>query len=339
MDMVKKTDMISNGMTQYPEYCAVIRTLGTAGDKFEQEIDSLLAQNHRPAKILAYIPHGYDIPQFANSDKVEFVRTEKGMVTQRSQPFDEVTTPYILFLDDDVYLAPDSVTKLFDALADFDADCVGADVFEIYKLPFVHKVVNLFAGVWPILSRRWSIKIKAGSNFFYNLRPKDVMESQSNSGPCSLCKTEVYKAIHFEDERWIEAGGYALGDDQLFFYKMHIQGFKVLTHHNCGIVHLDAVSSGGIKHEKDSQTKLMYIRYCLWYRTMYQLATNPWQKFVRTISFYCLQTSALFIDTFIGIVKRRSLPVLPRFKGVRNAKAFVRSSEYKAIPRFDAYAS
>jgi predicted glycosyltransferase involved in capsule biosynthesis len=103
-------------------YCAVIRTLGTAGEKFEKEIASLLAQNTPPDKIIAYIPDGYKIPRFSNSEKVEWVRSPKGMITQRSLPFDEVTTEWILFLDDDVYLSPDSVEKLFEGIAQEKGD-------------------------------------------------------------------------------------------------------------------------------------------------------------------------------------------------------------------------
>lgn len=39
-------------------YCAVIRTLGTAGDKYLKELQSLQAQSLQPEKTLVYIAEG-----------------------------------------------------------------------------------------------------------------------------------------------------------------------------------------------------------------------------------------------------------------------------------------
>ena len=45
------------------EYCAAIRTLGTAGDKYLQTLKSLQSQTIPPKKILVYIAEGYDLPK------------------------------------------------------------------------------------------------------------------------------------------------------------------------------------------------------------------------------------------------------------------------------------
>lgn len=88
------------------DYCAVIRTLGTAGEKYQSLLDSLVEQTLTPKKILVYIPHGYPAPKETVGVE-QIVRCEMGMVAQRSLPFDEVDTDYILFCDDDLYLPPD----------------------------------------------------------------------------------------------------------------------------------------------------------------------------------------------------------------------------------------
>lgn len=94
-----------------PKYSIAIRTLGTAGDKFVREIDSILSQTVLPDAIFAYIPNGYSIPEFSGSENITWIRSPKGMVSQRSLPFNEITTPYILFLDDDIEMSPDTVEK------------------------------------------------------------------------------------------------------------------------------------------------------------------------------------------------------------------------------------
>ena len=93
-------------------YCACIRTLGKAGEKYKILLDSLKRQTLQPKKIWVYIPYGYDLPKETIGVE-QYVRCEKGMVHQRSLSFDEVDTNWILFLDDDVYLEDDAVEAVY----------------------------------------------------------------------------------------------------------------------------------------------------------------------------------------------------------------------------------
>ena len=97
------------------DYTVVIRTLGTAGEKYRIELDSLMSQTFPPEEIIVYIAEGYTIPDETCS-KVQYVYVKKGMIAQRALPFDEVKTEWILFLDDDVYLPPTGVELLFKAV-------------------------------------------------------------------------------------------------------------------------------------------------------------------------------------------------------------------------------
>ena len=45
------------------EYTAVIRTLGTAGEKYQQLLDSLQAQTIAPEARMVYIAEGYPLPK------------------------------------------------------------------------------------------------------------------------------------------------------------------------------------------------------------------------------------------------------------------------------------
>ena len=44
------------------DYTVVIRTLGTAGEKYRIELDSLMSQTFPPEEIIVYIAEGYTIP-------------------------------------------------------------------------------------------------------------------------------------------------------------------------------------------------------------------------------------------------------------------------------------
>ena len=110
------------------QYTAVIRTLGTAGEKYQTLLNSLVAQTIQPSAILVYIAEGYPLPK-ETIGKERCIYVKKGMVAQRALLYHEVDTEYILFLDDDVYLASDSVEILCRQLKEKHGDVISPDVF------------------------------------------------------------------------------------------------------------------------------------------------------------------------------------------------------------------
>ena len=93
-------------------YTAVIRTLGTAGEKYQILLDSLNRQTVQPSKILVYIAEGYAIPK-ETIGKEQYIYVKKGMVAQRALLYHEVDTEFILFLDDDLFLPDNFVEKMY----------------------------------------------------------------------------------------------------------------------------------------------------------------------------------------------------------------------------------
>ena len=63
-------------------YSVAIRTLGTAGEKYEKLLASIDRQTIRPDKIVVVLPRGYEPPQPILGCE-EFVFSDKGMVPQR----------------------------------------------------------------------------------------------------------------------------------------------------------------------------------------------------------------------------------------------------------------
>ena len=127
------------------EYTAVIRTLGTAGAKYQQLLDSLQAQSVVPKAIVVYIAEGYPLPKETIGTE-RYVYVKKGMVAQRALPYDEVQTEWMLFLDDDLYLPPNFVEKLYGQLIENNADVISPDVFPNDKRPFSGKVMMAISG-------------------------------------------------------------------------------------------------------------------------------------------------------------------------------------------------
>ena len=102
-------------MQQLPTYSVAIRTLGKAGEKYLTTLKTCATQTHKPEKIVVYLAEGFDKPKETIGIE-QIVYVKKGMIAQRALSYDEISSEYILCLDDDVELSPDSVERLFAGL-------------------------------------------------------------------------------------------------------------------------------------------------------------------------------------------------------------------------------
>lgn len=319
------------------DYCVAIRTLGTAGEKYQTLLDSLVVQTLPPKKILVYIPHGYPAPKETVGVE-QLVRCEKGMVAQRSLPFDEVDTNYILFCDDDLFFPPDYVERLFRGLEENGGDCIVPQVYNHSGESWWMKcLVYLNNSSSARKDDGWANKVKPDAGFSYNSNPtKDVLPTQTAAFASLLCKKSAYRAIHFEDERWLDTFSFASMDDQLFYYKLYLQGYKVLMHYDTGILHLDAKAGVRVNVRKRMFFKKKLL-FTIWYRTIYSLKMDREEKFLCGLAFawrYLLGIVALMGDT---IRFKQPIYLIDYFRGLYTGYQYVHSEEYKRIPSFDAY--
>lgn len=320
----------------YPEYTVAIRTLGKSGDKYQKELDSILAQIVTPRNVFVYLPEGYSIPkETIGIEKV--IKCKEGMVAQRSLSFDEIDTEYILFLDDDVYLPPNGVKALFDGVLQNDGDCISPDVFPNHRWPIMKKIRKAIGGTFPRCDDGWAMKILPNGQYSYNNSPhKDVLPTQSLAGPCILIKKEVFKKIHFEDERWMDKFRYALGEDTAFAYKLYNQGYNVLIHYNSGIIHLDTGSSMIGYDMLKMNVKCNKIEFIDWYRMVFDLKKNSCaEKILCVLAYSITQMFNFFIFTIKCLKVRNFRQLIEYIKSILWAYKYVHSEEYKSIPRFD----
>ena len=212
-------------------YCAAIRTLGRAGHKYLRLLQSLQAQTQPPLKILVYLAD--DCPPPPETLGCEtLVRVPRGMVAQRALPYDEVTTPYLLLLDDDLYLPPRTVEMLAEAIQQHDGDAVAVDVFRNHELPWPLKVRSALTN-WalPRPNDGWAFKLLANGSFTYNNHPpQGACPSQTAAGAASLWRTDVLRALHLDHECWLDRRGFAYGEDLLHFRKLTLNGGRLLVH-------------------------------------------------------------------------------------------------------------
>ena len=320
------------------DYSVAIRTVGKAGDKYIQELQSLHRQTIKPKHIFVHLAEGFERPT-EQVGMEEYIITPKGLVHQRAASLEGVDTEFLLILDDDVFFPDDAVEKLYDALIENHADCIAPDTFPNHEMSWKQKIIAFLANdVRPRKDDGWAIKIERNGTFSYNNHPRKygVYPTQSAAGPAYLVKTDVFRSIHYEDELFVDEfppGTY--GEDQLNFNKMYRNGYNVLMQYDSGIVHLDA----GTNNVKEKTYEKLYYRamsqYITWYRSCYDLKGNTsWEK-------VCCQLAYSF-RFLLGAATRigYSLVALsPKFflahvKGNIAARKYVKSANYRNIPNF-----
>ena len=310
------------------EYTAVIRTLGTAGEKYQQLLNSLQAQTIAPQAIIVYIAEGYPLPKESIGTE-RYVYVKKGMVAQRALPYDEVQTEWMLFLDDDLYLPPNFVERLYGQIIENDADVISPDIFPNHERSFLGKMMMAISGRMLPHSDdgKWGYKVIRTGGYSYNNHPtKSVYQSQTNAGACFLCRKGDFEKIHFDDELWMDNLSYAQGDDQVMFYKMYLHGLKQITLYGSGIVHLDAGDNLNPQKEKMLLYADLRFKILFWYRFLYSQEKN---YFMKMWDVMCLMY-LLFFALFISLVKCKWDILKAKWQAVRDARSLIKSGEVTA---------
>lgn len=313
-------------------YTAVIRTLGRAGDKYQRLLDSLVSQSITPAKIVVYIAEGFPIPK-ETCGREEYYYVHKGMAAQRALQYSEVHTEYILFLDDDLFLPPTFVEELFKEMASSGADVISPDIYPNHSRSLGQEIMMTISGRMRVrrLLDSWGYKVmRTGGYSYRKYISKSAYQSTTNAGACFLCKKKDFLRVHFDDELWLDAVSYPIGEDQVMYYKMHLSGLKVFTMYDTGIVHLDA----GGNLSPDKEMKLLYsdIRFKMifWHRFLWSV-DNVWGKFLDVLAFcyYLLFTLCISAIKF----QRNALSV--KWKAINDTVKFLRSDQYRKLPKLE----
>ena len=316
---------------KYPHYSVAIRTLGKSGILLDTLIMSLKKQTCQPNKIIIYIAEGYPCPQKV-ADEI-YVYCPKGMAHQRSLDFEEIDDEYILLCDDDIFLKPTAVQKLFDGLLDNDGDCISPNVFPNHEMRFRTKCLNAaFYGTFPSFSNKYAFKIRKSSYYSYANSPKTIMEAQSCAGPCMLVKKAVNNSLNYKDENWLDTFPYTSGQDQIFAYKLYRYGYKLLIHYDSGVTHLDA-QTGHIKDVIQADFNKRMIRYIEWYRSIYEPSSQI-ERIYAIISYYTYWTWLYLLAIISKLIGRNMYKMSNSTKALKAAKKYVASKEFQNIPKW-----
>lgn len=311
------------------EYSAVIRTLGRAGDKYKSLLDSLNNQSVKPKEIIVYIAEGYPLPKETIGIE-KYVYVKKGMVAQRALQYDEVSTDYILFLDDDLLLQDNSVESMYTLLKNNNADVISPDIFPNAQRSKLSELMMTISG--RMRARRhddfWGYKVMRTAGYSYNSSPsKEVYWSQTNAGACFLCKKADFIKIHLEEELWLDDVSYPIGEDQAMYYKMYRKGFKLLTWYDHNILHLDA----GMNMHKDKQLKLIFsdfrFKTIFWHRYIYK----PEKRFLPNVLNVLSIAYFMFFSFTISLLKLQFDVLERKSAGLKSAIQYMKTDSYKKL--------
>lgn len=236
------------------EYSVVIRTLGTSGEKYARLIKSIENQTIRPKEVLIVLPYEFTLPHILRDDQ-RVIFTQKGMVNQRQVGIEEAVSQFLLIVDDDIAFEKNFVEELFKKMLSCDADAISPNGgIDTNKKLYGVSYWKYFLLGQRRYSRKISpyyLRVSRTGGTIVNIRMKegDLHWCQTANFQCFFIKRNAAVNVHFENEKWLEDTGYALPDDQVFFYKLYLNGGKILFAPEIRYTHLDA-KSGNIKSDK-----------------------------------------------------------------------------------------
>lgn len=295
-------------------YSIYIRTLGKGGEKYECLLESIRKQTIQPKCVVVVLPEGYKKPKEQLGYEC-YAYSNKGMVQQRLFAIEDVKTPYILLLDDDVEFEPTFIEKLFITMKQTNASCcipILKDNSKSNSKNFIVKLknrINNFIGseVHKGLKDNFFMKINLFGGFDVNthLRPHVQYYSQTGHGSNCFVESQAIKNIHFEEELWLEDCGYALPEDQVMFYKLYLNGNKIAVCRDAYFCHLDAASTNdGKRQARIAQAKAGNFMV-FWYRLIY-LRLSGWK---RIKSIVCI-THRIFWESLFYIIKYHNISTI-----------------------------
>ncbi|MGL4570225.1 MAG: glycosyltransferase [Clostridium sp.] len=263
-------------------YSICIRTLGTAGEKFEKLINSIKGLNTKPEEIIIVIPKGYILPQI-NMENTRIIYSEKGMLLQRIIGYEEANTEFILLLDDDVQFDKNLVDELMKPIE--EGRCKVS--FPIYKDLLLQGGIRRVISAITLSSipnkkdKETFVKIMDSGGFTYNCNLSEsekYLYSESAPGMCVFAERKALLDVNLREDLWIDRTEYPLREDAVLIYKLHLNNNKVIGVQDINIVHLDG---GGEEHGRNLKAAYSngYNQILFWKRFIYTNKKGMFNKF------------------------------------------------------------
>lgn len=328
-------------------YSVVIRTLGTAGEKYDKLLKSIDSQTIKPNEIIVVIPHGYKVDHALGSEKI--INSQKGMVIQRITGIRAATSEFILVVDDDVIFNEFFASDMLNCIEKLEADAVLPKLTNHEASVSVSLKFKIFTELKSIRDMLIGQRFKHRSDDFMfkiastgghsikdNCDPNKYYRCQSGNFQCFFMKTQKAKDLHFEDELWLDETKYSMYDDQVFFYKSYLKGYKLIFAPQITYYHLEGYTGQNGDENSDKLKSKLYIntrnRTIFWYKFLYSkthfLTRKIW--LIVSLSFSLLNMFIIYSLYCIFIPKFWSVP-FSIFSGLKNALRYMDNIKLKKM--------
>lgn len=320
------------------EYSIAIRTLGRAGEKYRQLLDSIKTSKKQPKTVVVVLPEGFDLPA-ERLGYEQFVYSPKGMVPQRIEALKYINTEYTLFLDDDIAFDEQFVERLLKPLEAGLFDCSTGPLFSFFPQSLAGRIAGtLTASVsLSFLRRDMYVKILRSGGWSYHTfdtTQERYYPTESFAGTCCMIRTQVMRDLRMEDEQgWLERFGYACGEDRVMAYKLIQLGYKACIVANALYTHNDAKTSTSAQEMSNTKPVfcMYYMHVIFWNRFIQNMESNGLYRILNRVCFSYWQIAMLGYHILKGI-KPEGRPRFGAFiQGLREGKRYVRSEEYQML--------
>lgn len=319
------------------DYSVIIRTIGKAGQKYQQLLDSIAALKPQPAEVIVVLPEGFELPKERLGWET-FCYCPKGMVRQRLTGIAKCTTPYALICDDDVSFEEDFVEKLHQPIVEGVCKISAGPLYSFLPEKGSKEFLSAFTGAAaPTFfhkDRYVSVLRTAGYSYNRHLEPEKqkYYPTQSLAWTCFYADVASLRQICLEEEVWLDANGYSAYDDQTMFYKAWLRGIPTAVVADAVYLHNDARTSS-----HGNKPAVLYCfamnRIIFWHRFLYSMEKNWLAKAWSCIAFgYRTFCSKLweFMYKVTGRYSKDDYDICK--KGRRDAWRYIRSAEYSSLP-------
>ncbi|WP_194191069.1 glycosyltransferase [Clostridium chrysemydis] len=283
------------------DYSICIRTLGTAGVKFEKLIKSIKKLNIKPKEVIIVIPKGYKFPK-VEIDNIKVVYSDKGMLLQRIIGIEEAKSKYVLLLDDDVEFESNILEKLYEPIK-LGLCKISFPIYEdlLLKKGIRRLISSLTLSSVPKKYKSEFVKIISSGGYSYNKdlkNSKRFLYSESAPGMCVFGERKALINSSLREELWIDETKYSLRDDAVLIYKNHLIGNKVIGVKDINIKHLDGGSLEKNRNLKASYANT-YNQILFWKRFIYDRKEKRIDKIKAKIAI-CYWKVATYIYQFVS---------------------------------------
>lgn len=323
------------------DYSVIIRTLGTAGEKYQKLLTSIDRLEPRPKEVIVVLPEGYRLPE-QRLGYERFCFSKKGMIAQRMHGLYECSTELALFCDDDVEFEKDFVKYLYEPIAQGKAELSVGPLLSFLVPRGIKTVASILsAGSYPtVFHKDQYITMHRSGAWSYNrnldFRQNRFYPTDSAAWTCFFCLVEAMKKIRLSEETWIERYNYAALDDQVMFYKAKLRGLRTVTASKAVYIHNDAKSSQS-ETRKEAMFAGAFNQVVFWHRFIYNMQKNTVTRLLTRCAwvYRCVSGDAYtYLRFLLGRVDKDKIAINKQAR--KAAWEYIRSAEYQKLAEVTA---